>query len=167
LPRNVRIPATDTILTGEPVGSAQTGVGAAEGDEKTGVAEESLVARDQIPVEPVPVGVVAVGIVVAPLRASHLVAHVEHGDALADHEKSHGILRATQAQGVDVGIGGQTFCAAIPRPIIVAAVDVALAVFQIVFCFVGEEVGQGEAVVAGDEIDRGRGFPSACLVKIG
>ena len=96
LPRNIGIPATDTILTGEPVGSAQAGVGAAEGDEKTGEAEKSLMARDQIPVEPVPFGVVAVSVVVSPLRAADLIAHVDHGNTLADHEEGHGILGTAQ-----------------------------------------------------------------------
>ena len=53
-------------------------------------------ARNQIPVEPVPFSVVAVGVVVPPLGASDLIAHVDHGNTLTDHEEGHGILGTAQ-----------------------------------------------------------------------
>ena len=142
-------------------------MGAAEADEQAGVAEESGVAPGEGPVEPVPFGVVAVSVVVAALGAAHFVAHVEHGNSLADEEQSQSILGATQAQGVDLGILGRTFGAAIPGQVVVTAVTVPLAILEVELFLVGKKIGQGETVVAGDEIDRGGRFASALLVKVG
>ena len=86
---------------------------------------------------------------------------------MADEEQGEGIFGAAQAHGVDGGVVGRTFEAAIPREVVVAAVGVAFAVLEVVFFFVREKVGQGVAVVASDEVDRGGGLASALAVEIG
>src|SRR5215469_4948463 len=48
----------------------------------------------------------------------------------------------------------------IPRMIVGAAVVVALAILLIVLVVVGDEIMQGEAVMRGNEIDAGPGFPT-------
>ena len=55
------------------------------------------------------------------------------------------------------GSVGGAFGAAVPGPVVAGAVAVVLAVGLVVLVVVGDEVAQGEAVVDGDQVDRGGG----------
>src|SRR6202035_3795033 len=69
-------------------------------------------------------------------------------------------------QREDRGILGGALGAAVPRPVVVAAVPAALAVGLVVLVVVGHQVGQGEAVVTGDEVDRGDRVPAVVGVQV-
>ena len=59
-----------------------------------------------------------------------------------------------------LGVAGGPFGPAVPRAVVVGAVPVVLAVGLVVLGVVGDEVGQGEAVVDGDQVDRRRRPPA-------
>jgi len=59
------------------------------------------------------------------------------------------------AGAVDLGIGGLAFDAQVVGPVVAVAVPVVLAVGLVVLLVVGDEVTHREAVVGGDEVDRG------------
>ena len=61
---------------------------------------------------------------------------------------------------------GRPLGAAVPRPVVVAAVGAVLAVGLVVLAVVGDQVGEREAVVAGDEVDRGDRPAPAGLVQV-
>ena len=67
----------------------------------------------------------------------------EHGPGLAGAQGEHG------------GVVGGALGAAVPRPVVVGAVVVVLAVGLVVLVVVGDQVAQGEAVVDRDQVHRG------------
>ncbi len=146
-------------------GGAQLAVALAEGDHLAGEAEQFGVVVDLVPVEPGQFVVLAVGVVVALLGPADLVAGEQHRDALAGEEDGEGVLHLPGAQLVDRGVVGGALGAAVPAVVVVGAVVVALAVGLVVLVVVGDQVGEGEAVVRGQEVDRGGG--AAAGVEVG
>ena len=71
-------------------------------------------------------------------------------------------LRSEVMAGSSVGPSTPQF----QRAVVVGAVLVALAVGLVVLGVVADEVGQGEAVVGGDEVDAGPGAPAGGLVEV-
>ena len=67
----------------------------------------------------------------------------------------------------DLGIVGRALDPAVPRAVVRRPVAVVLAVGLVVLVVVGDQVGQGEPVVGGDEVDAGEGAPARGLVEIG
>ena len=63
------------------------------------------------------------------------------------------ILHLAVAQRLDAGIVGRALDAAVPAQVVVAPVPVLLAVGLVVLAVIGNQVVEGEAVVAGDEVD--------------
>jgi len=156
---NVALPGDTAIVY-----NLQRMVGMAEGEHGLDISEQLGVLFEQGPVLPVKLVIVAIGIVVAELRATHFVAHEDHGYALADEQHGHGVLHLTHAQGVDAGVVGRPFPAAVPTVIVVGSVAVVFAVGLVVLLVVGDEVIEREAVVGGDEVDGGRGPASGIEV---
>ena len=130
-------------------------MGPAEGDHVPEKAQLLPVLLQQRPVQPGGDVVLTVGVVVAELGVAELVPGQEHGDAPAAHEQGEGAAHHPPAQGVDGRVGRGALRAAVPAVVVVCPVGVVPAVFQVVLLVVGEEVPQGEAVVAGDEVHRG------------
>ena len=65
-------------------------------------------------------------------------------------------LRFCRARSArDLGIVGRPFDAAVPGQVVAVAVLVVLAVGLVVALVVADEIVQGEAVMGGDEVDRG------------
>src|SRR5208282_3481324 len=104
------------------------------------------------------------GVVVAPLGASHLVAREQHRDSLRQQQRGQEVALLPGPQREHGLVVGGTFGAAVPGPVVIAAVPAVLAVGLVVLVVVGDQVGQGEAVVAGDEVHRGDGAPAVLLV---
>ena len=110
--------------------------------------------------------VLAVGVVVAALGAAQLVAGVEHRHAGRQQQGAEQVAdRPARAAPAIVRVVGRALDAVVPRPVVVAAVAVALAVGLVVLVVVRRQVGEREAVVRGDEVDRGdrargRGAPN-------
>src|SRR4029077_17967105 len=70
------------------------------------------------------------------------------------------------AQGQDGRFVGGAFDAAVPGPVVVAAIPVVLAVGLVVLVIAGDQVLQRGAVVCGDEVDRGHRAPAVLLVQV-
>ena len=96
-----------------------------------------------------------VGVVVAALGAAALVAGGDHRDAGRQAQRGQQVRGLLAAQGHDLGVVGLALDAAVPGPVVVGAVAVVLAVGLVVLVVVGDQVAQREAVVGGDEVDRG------------
>ncbi len=116
-------------------------------------AEHLLPPGIGLPVHPAGVVVLAVTVVVAVLAAQHLVPHQQHGGSHREQGGHHHVLGLTSAQGVDLGILARPLLAVVPAEVVIAAIPVLLAVGLVVFAVVAGPVPQGEAVVAGDEVD--------------
>ena len=104
--------------------------------------------------------VLAVGVVVALLGAAELVAAEEQRHPEGEEQGGEHGPPLAGPEGDDVGVVGRPLGPAVPRPVVVGAVPVVLAVGLVVLGVVGDQVGQGEAVVDGDQVDR-RGGPPA------
>jgi hypothetical protein len=63
-------------------------------------------------------------------------------------------LRDWRAQGAHGGIVARTLGAAVPTDVVVVTVAVVLAVGTLCLLVERDEIGEREAVVAGDEVDR-------------
>ena len=116
--------------------------------------EEVGVLLGQRPVDPTDRVVLAPGVVIAPLGAEELVAAQDHRHALREQQGGDEVAGLAAAQCQDLGVSRRPLDAAVPAPVGVGAVTIALAVGLVVLLVVGDEVGQRKAVVAGDEVDR-------------
>ena len=121
----------------------------------------------QRPVEPTGFVVLAVGVVVAALGAPHFVAHHDHRHAQRQQGDGQKVLHLAVAQAFDRGIVGRAFDTAIPASVVVGAIAVVFAVRLVVLLVVGDQVIQGEAVVAGDEVDALLGLALLVPVNVG
>ena len=107
---------------------------------------------EQRPVEPGRLIVVAVGVVVSALRPPHLVAHQQHRYAESEHGGGQAVLHLSVAQFLHRRVVGRTLGPAVPAPIVVRPVTVALAVQLIVFALVRNQVIEGEPVMTGRKV---------------
>ena len=137
----------------------------AEGDKLS--TEVQKLPVSVLPVEPGKLVVLTVGIVVATLRMAEFVTVPHHGDALAHQEGRYQRAPAALAYLEDRRVVGRAFRAAVPRAVVVSSVVVVLAVRLVVLAVVGDQVGEGEPVMRGDEIDAGVGAPPGPLVQVG
>ena len=106
--------------------------------------------------------VLRVGVVVAALAEAELRAHRQHRRSARGEQQRQEIALIARPRGDDRGILGRPLDAVIPGVIGVGSVAVALAVRLVVLPRVGDEVGEGEAVVRDDVVDalrRRRGAP--------
>ena len=119
------------------------------------------------PVDPGDLVVLAVGVVVAALGAAALVAGGDHRHAVGQAERRHQVRGLPPAQRDDLRVVGLALDAVVPRPVVVGAVAVVLAVGLVVLLVVADQVAQGEAVVRGHEVDRGVRRPAVVGVEVG
>ena len=96
----------------------------------------------------------AIGIVVSEASIAKFVSCQEHRRSPAAHQNRDRVFHQPHPQGVDLGVVGFPFCAAVPASVIVCPVGIVPAVCQVVFFVVAVQIVQGEPVVAGDKIDR-------------
>src|SRR6185437_2964401 len=89
-----------------------------------------------VPVDPGDLVVLAVTVVVAALGAPEFVAGEQHRNALAEKERDEEVPHLPVAQGRDPRILRRALSAAIPRPVVVGAVSVLLAVGFVVLAVV-------------------------------
>ena len=113
------------------------------------------------PVDPGKRIVLGVGIVVATLRAAQFIAHAEHRRAPRGEEGYEQGAHSARSPCQNPGFFCWAFGAAIPRDIIVGSVAIVLAIGLIALGFEGNEIGEGETVMRGDEIYRSRKWPVA------
>src|SRR6201993_4074418 len=117
-------------------------------------------AVDCLPVEPSDLVVLTVGVVVAPLSAPELVAPQQQRYARREQQRHKKCALLPRAEGHYGWIVGWALGSTVPRAVVVGAVAVALTVGIVVLVVVRDQVGQGEAVVHGDEVDRCAGSAS-------
>jgi hypothetical protein len=136
-------------------------------DKRADVAKQILVrlGADR-PVDPGNLVVLAVGVVVAQLGAVHLVAAQQHRNSLGQQQGSHKIALHPGPQGQDGRVVGGPLRAAVPRAVVPEPVPVVLAVVLVVLIVIGDQVAHGEAVMAGDQVDRGERPPAVLLVQV-
>ena len=129
-------------------------------------AEQGNLVRADVPVHPGDLVVLAVGVVVAVLGAPHLIARQQHRHAGGQQQGSQQVALQLATDGVDGRVVGRTLDAAVPGPVLVVPVPVALAVGLVVLSLVRRQVPQRETVVRGDEVDRGERPPTVFLVEV-
>src|SRR5258708_7516884 len=95
------------------------------------------------------------------------VAGQPQRDALRAEARDQEVPHLPGPQLVDRGIIRRALRAAVPRPVVVAAVAPQVAVGLVVLAVVADQVPQREAVVAGDEVHRRDRPPRAGLVQVG
>ena len=95
------------------------------------------------------------GLLLPPLGAAALVARGDHRHPVGQAQRRHQVRGLPVPQREHVRVVGLALDPAVPRPVVVRAVAVVLAVGPVVLLVVGHEVAQGEPVVGGHEVDRG------------
>ncbi len=118
------------------------------------------------PVEPGDLVVLAVGVVVAALGAAALVAGGDHRHAVGQQSVAIRLAALAAAQREDLRVVGLALDPVVPGPVVVGAVAVVLAVGLVVLGLVADQVAHGEAVVRGDEVDRGVRRPAVVGVQV-
>src|SRR4030095_6376680 len=144
----------------------ENGIVQAQPDELAGKLELAEGGTRKRPVLPGNLVVLAVGGVVALRLPPRLVSREEHGNALGEEEGGEKVPDLPFAERLHGGIVGGALRATVPGGIVVGTIAVLFAVGFVVLSVVGDEVGEGEAVVSGDEVDAGRGAPPSLLVEI-
>ena len=91
----------------------------------------------------------------------------DHRAALGEEDCGQEVANLALAQLQDRLILAVALDAGVPGAVVVAAVLVVLPVGVVVLLVVGDEVPEREAVVAGDEVDAGRGSAAVALVEVG
>ena len=158
--------ATVVGRPGEEPAAAEDRVVAAQLDEPLRERDEVELVLVEVPVDPRDLVVLAVAVVVAALGAPELVAVQEHRHALREQEGREHVALLAQSQGVDLLVLRRTLDAAVPGAVVALAVVAVLAVGVVVLLVVGHQVPQREAVVGGDEVDRGDRLAAAVLVEV-
>ena len=125
------------------------------------------VAGGQVPVDPTGRVILTPGVIVALLAAAEFVAGNQHRYPLGEKEDHRQGSDASGPQSQNFFIGGWSFHPAVPALVVIVAVPVVLPVAQVVLLIVADQIGQGEPIVAGDEVDRIAGAAVMVLVKIG
>jgi hypothetical protein len=100
-------------------------------------------------------------------RASDVVAHEEHRRAHAQEEEGQEVLDLAVAERLHLRRAARPLYPAVPAPVVVGAVPVALAVGLVVLVVVGDEVVEREAVVTGHEVDALLRLPLLVAVEVG
>ena len=115
---------------------------------------QGQIAAIRLPVHPADRAVLTPGVVIAPLAAAHLIAHQQHRHPWRQEQGGEQVAQLALAQGVDRGIAAGAFHPMVPTVVVVIAIAVVLAVGEVVLAVEADQVGQGEAVVGGEEVDR-------------
>jgi hypothetical protein len=97
---------------------------------------------------------------------AELVARQQHRRAVREQQRRHQVAHVAAAQGEDRLVVGRALDAEVDRQVVAVAVAIVLAVGLVVTLLVGGEVGEGEAVMGGDEVDARPGPASPLVVDV-
>ncbi|MNN29986.1 hypothetical protein D3C81_1436140 [compost metagenome] len=100
------------------------------------------------------------------LGTAELVTGDDHRRALGQQQGGEVVAHLAHAQGIHTRVVGRPLDTAVPRQVVVGAVLVVLVVVFVVLVVVRHQVAQGEAIVGGDEIDRGIRAPAAVVEHV-
>src|SRR4030095_14474673 len=117
--------------------------------------ERFVLGRQFLPIHPADRIVLAIGVVIALLGPSKLIARQQHGRAQREKEEGDEVPLLLVTQGQDLRVVGRPLDAVVETQIFGLSVLVVLLIGLVVFGVVGNEIGQREAVMRGDEVDRG------------
>src|SRR5262249_24247565 len=131
-----------------------------ESDESSREITQAFARLRRGPGEPRELAVLAIGVVVAALASPQLVAAREHRHALGEEEGGEEAPLPPLAAGAPRRVIGGG-----PHPL-VAAVAVVFSVRLVALLGVGDGIGEGEAVVGGDEVDARIGAAAALLLEV-
>ena len=120
----------------------------------------------RIPVHPRDLGVLGIGVVVAPLRASEFVAVQDHRHPLREQKCREEVALLSGAQAEDGRVIRRALHPGVPGAVLRLPVFALFAVRVIVLLVVRHEVGQGEAVMRGHEVDGCHGASPIALVEV-
>src|SRR2546422_27482 len=140
---------------------------AAEMNQVLEESEQVVVLFDERPVEPAQRAVLAVGVVIAELGTSDLVAGHDHRHALREQEDSGEVLDLPAPERLHGAIVCLAFNPTVPAVVLVVPVAITLAVGLVVLLVVADNIVEGEAIVAGDEIDAVDRKAPGVLVNVG
>ncbi len=106
-----------------------------------------------IPVDPGNRIVLSISVVVATLAVADLRAHRQHGNTARDEQQCQQIAHVACARRDHSRVVARALDALVPGIVLVAPVAIVFAVGFVVFARIGDEIGEGEAVVRDDVID--------------
>ena len=138
----------------------------AQGDQTAREVVQRGCALVEVPVVPGELVVLAPAVVVALLRP--LESRRRRGSS-ASPARSTGreeVALLPSPELAHLGVIGRPLDSAVPGAVVVGAVLVVLEVRLVVLLVIGDEVGEREAVVGGDEVDRGKRITSVSLVEV-
>jgi hypothetical protein len=84
-----------------------------------------------------------------------------------EQQRAQQVASLPRPQSDDLGVIGWALHAAVPRAVVVGAVTVVLEVGLVVLVVIGDEVGEREPVVGGDEVDRGERPAAVARIEVG
>ncbi len=137
----------------EKTAAAQCGMPLTQPNHLPHKTQEILVSLSEFPIDPGNVVVLAPSVVIPFLGAEKLIAGQEHGNTLADQKGGDQIADLPAAPGQNRWVLRLAFNAAVPGVVEIGTVAVILAVGPVVLLVVADQIVEGEAVVAGDEVD--------------
>ena len=126
-------------------------MGAADLRQPSGESDQACVSLR--PVDPGGRVVLGVGVVVAVLAVAEFGAHRQHRRAAREIGQRQQIAHVAGARGEDRGVVRRAFDAVVPRGVVVGPVAIVFAVGLVVLVGVGDDIGEGEAVVGDDVVD--------------
>jgi hypothetical protein len=128
---------------------------------------ENLVVPDEIgPIEPTDFAVLAIGVIIPSLSPSHLVSHQHHGHTERQQCNRQKILDLSITERLDHRVIGWPFDAAIPTPIVIAAISVSMSVCFVVFLVIRDKIIEGESIMTGNEIHALFGFAMFVAINL-
>ena len=139
----------------QPAAAAQHGEPASQRRQPAHGGREAGFGFEAAPVQPAEGIVLAVAVVVAGLALAELVAGEQHRHALREQQAREQVQARAPAGGEDGAIPGVALDAVVVGMVVAVAVAVVLAVGVVVAFAVAGEIGEREAVVAGDEVHAG------------
>ena len=151
----------------EEVAAGEGGLLGTDGDEALGELQQAAGLFSIGPVDPREVVVLRIAVVVSLGGVPNFVASEQHGDTLGNQQGGQQVAHLSAAEFDNLGVVAGAFDAAVPAEIVVAAIAIGLAIGLVVLGVVADEIAEAEAVVAGDEVDAGRGAASIVLVQVG
>src|SRR5262245_13081486 len=100
-----------------------------------------------LPIKPSRLVVLRICVVVAMLAAPELIACRQHGRATRHHQRSEQGSYVLATMLFDAWVWGCALHAVVPRDLLRRAIAIVLAVRQVMFSVMGNEIAQREAIV--------------------
>src|SRR6266481_203579 len=108
---------------------------------------------EQRPIEPAGFVVLAIRVVVPKLCSPHFVTHEKHGHTDRKHRYGQKVFNLPVSELLDARIIRWTFNTTVPTSVVVRSVAIIFAICFIVLVIIGDEVVEGEPVMARHKIN--------------